>query len=284
MNIPIIDTHQHMIYPDKWPYSWTNEVPVLNGKPYRYNAYLEASKDTGIAATIFMECTPDDPLWVEETKFVDELSHEPGSLIQGQIANCRPENDDFNEYMDSISDLRIQGLRRILHTAPAGTGDHPNFVPNLRTLEKRNLPFDFCVFENQMPMAERIAADCPNVQFVLDHCGVPEIKAGNFESWKKSLLSISKMDNVACKISGLLAYCPEDSANTETVRPYIEYAIKCFGWDRVVWGSDWPLVTITSNLKDWVATTREILSSEDPDNQAKLLHKNAERIYHLKAL
>ncbi|MEM6884333.1 MAG: amidohydrolase family protein [Verrucomicrobiota bacterium] len=265
-------------------YSWTNDVPCLHGNPYRYSEYLAASEGTGITATIFMECTPDDPLWMEETKFVDELSHEPGSLIQGQIANCRPESDDFNEYLDSISDLRIQGLRRILHVAPEGTSDHPNFVPNLRSLEKRNLPFDLCVFEKQLPMAERITKDCPNVQFVLNHCGVPEIQDGDFESWKKSMRSISEVDNVACKISGVLAYCSEDNANTETIRPYIEYAIECFGWDRVVWGSDWPVVTMTSSLKNWVAATREILSSEDPENQAKLLHKNAERIYHLKAL
>ena len=87
---------------------------------------------------------------------------------------------------------------------------------------------------------------------------------------------------MACKISGLLAYCSEGTADTETIRPYFEHAVEAFGWDRVVWGSDWLLVTITSSLRKWVASTREIISSESVEHQEKLLHRNARRIYNLK--
>ncbi|MGC6455212.1 MAG: amidohydrolase family protein [Coraliomargaritaceae bacterium] len=284
MSIPIIDTHQHLVYADIWPYSWTNDIPQLAQKNFHYEDYLKAIEGTGIAATVFMEATPDGLNWHNETKFVDDMSRTEDSLIQGLIVNCRPEEEDFAAYLDSIADYKVKGLRRILHVAPEGTAQTPAFVPNLQRLAKYNLPFDFCVFEKQLPMAADIAKSCPEVQFILDHCGVPEINGGDYASWASAIKEISKLPNVACKISGLLAYCPEDSANTETVRPYIEHAIEIFGWDRVVWGSDWPLVTITSNLQNWVATTREILAGESEENQAKLLHKNAERIYKLQPL
>ena len=141
-----------------------------------------------------------------------------------------------------------------------------------------------CVFEKQLPLAERLARSCSEVQFVLDHCGVPEVQGGDYKSWAAGIRELAKIDNIACKISGVLAYCAEGKATTEAARPYVEHCIESFGWDRVVWGSDWPVVTITSSLQNWVAATREIIALEDPSNQAKLLHRNAERIYKIQPL
>lgn len=281
MSIPIIDTHQHLVYADRWPYSWTKGIPALESKNFHYSDYLSEIEGTNIVASVFMETTPDDPLWHEETRFVDSLSREPGNLIQGLIANCRPEEDGFESFLESISAYRIRGLRRFLHVAPEGTADAPHFIPNLKLLSAKSLPFDLCVFENQIPLAARIAKACPEVQFVLDHCGVPKIDGGDFNSWARSITDLSQLENVTCKISGVLAYCKEGEVSTATVRPYIEHSIQCFGWDRVLWGSDWPVLTMTSNIRNWVSTTREILSTEDPSNQAKLLHLNAETIYNL---
>ncbi|MEM0967589.1 MAG: amidohydrolase family protein [Verrucomicrobiota bacterium] len=279
MTIPILDTHQHLIYADKWPYSWAEDFPALSGKSFHYDDYLKASEGTGVTATVFMETTPDDPHWREENKLIDSLSREEGSLIQGMIANCRPEQDDFEAYLDEISGLRVHGLRRFLHAAPEGTAESEHFIPNLKRLSSRGLPFDLCVFEKQLPLAVWIARSCPEVQFVLDHCGVPGIKDGSFKSWAEGISELAEVDNVACKISGVLAYCEEDNADIDTVRPYVEHCIESFGWDRVVWGSDWPVVTTKSDLQYWVAATREILSTEDEGNQAKLLHRNAMKIY-----
>ncbi|MGJ8638424.1 MAG: amidohydrolase family protein [Opitutaceae bacterium] len=281
MSIPIIDTHQHLVYSDQWPYSWTDGVPALAGKQFQYGDYLKAIEGTGIASSVFMETSPDDPHWLEETKYVDALSREPDSMIQGVIANCRPEEDGFSGYLDSISDLNIKGLRRFLHAAPEGTADSRHFIPNLKQLSARELSFDLCVFEKQLPLAGSLARACPEVQFVLDHCGVPEIQGGDFKSWAAGIKELSRVDNLACKISGIYAYCAEGQATVETVRPYVEHCIESFGWDRVVWGSDWPVVLMTSSIRNWVAATREIISTEDAGNQAKLLNGNAVSIYNL---
>ena len=284
MGIPIIDTHQHLVYADHWPYSWTADVPALAEQNFHYSDYISAIEGTGIAASVFMETSPDDPHWLEETRFVDELRRDPDTLIEGVIANCRPEDDGFEAYLDSISQYGILGLRRILHVAPEGTADSPHFIPNLRLLAARDWSFDLCVFEKQLPLAERLARACPKVQFVLDHCGVPEVQGGDFNSWASAIRKLAKVDNIACKISGVLAYCADGQATSETVRPYVEHCIESFGWDRVVWGSDWPVVKMTSSIQNWVSATREIIAREDPSNQAKLLHQNAEQIYKLQSI
>jgi predicted TIM-barrel fold metal-dependent hydrolase len=79
----------------------------------------------------------------------------------------------------------------------------------------------------------------------------------------------------------VLAYCAPGQATLEAVRPYVEHCLEQFGWDRVVWGSDWPVCTITSDLRTWVNVTRQLIATADEGNQRKLPHDNAMAIYGL---
>jgi predicted TIM-barrel fold metal-dependent hydrolase len=278
--IPILDTHQHLIYPEMYPYSWTTGIPQLAGKAFRYDDYLKAIDGTSVSQTIFMESGADDPHWHEETRFVHTLAHKPGSLIKGIIANCRPEEESgFEAYLESVVSPRLVGLRRILHVEPDELSQRSCFAANVRLLEKYELTFDLCVLARQIPLATDLAGKCPDVQFILDHCGVPDIAAGQIDPWRRHISEISRHPNVACKISGVLAYCAPGQATLEAVRPYVEHCLEQFGWDRVVWGSDWPVCTISSNLRTWVQITNQLIASADEGEQRKLLHENAMRIY-----
>jgi predicted TIM-barrel fold metal-dependent hydrolase len=279
--IPILDTHQHLIYADRWPYTWTADTPALAGKSFTPDDYRQDIVGTGIAATLFMETSPDDPHWIEETKHVASLSTEPESLISGLIANCRPENDNFEAFLDSLDGLSIVGLRRILHVEPDEVSQQPRFVRNVGLLAARGWTFDICMFQRQLPLAAALARQCPDVQFVLDHCGVPDIAAGTFDDWRERISQVAKAPNVACKISGVVAYCKPGEATTATVRPYVEHGLQVFGWDRVVWGSDWPVCRVNVALSRWVEITREIIAGESEENQRKLLYANAIRIYRV---
>ncbi|MEM1084928.1 MAG: amidohydrolase [Verrucomicrobiota bacterium] len=282
MSIPILDTHQHLIYAGRWPYAWTADIPALAGKSFTYEDYLNEIEGTGIEASIFMETTPDDPHWHEETEFVRQLSESPDSLIRGLIANCRPEEaGDFEDFLDRIDGPALVGLRRFLHAVPDELSESPTFVDNLRRLAPRKLSFDLCVLAHQLPIATRLAKACPEVSFILDHCGIPPIADGGLTSWRPDIAELAHLPNVACKISGVLAYCDPPNATTDAVRPYVEHCIESFGWDRVVWGSDWPVVTTSSSIREWVAISREIVADETLENREKLFHRNARRIYAL---
>ena len=117
------------------------------------------------------------------------------------------------------------------------------------------------------------------MQFVLDHCGNPEIAAGNISDWRQGIRRVAELPNLACKISGIAAYCKPGEASAATLRPYVEHCLEVFGWDRVVWGSDWPVCRINAALSRSVEITREIIVGESAENQRKLLHANAVRIY-----
>jgi predicted TIM-barrel fold metal-dependent hydrolase len=280
--IPIIDTHQHLIYPERYSYSWTAGLPQLAGKGFRYDDYLMAIEGTGVRRTIFMESGADDPHWQEETRFVHTLAGTPGSLIAGIIAKCRPEEErGFEAYVESVLSPKLVGFRRILHTEPDELSERTCFSSNVRLLEKYELTFDICVLARQLPLATKLAAKCPNVQFVLDHCGVPDVASGEIDSWRRSITEIAKLPNVACKISGVLAYCAPGQATLEAVRPYVEHCLEQFGLHRTVWGSDWPVCTITSDLHTWVNVTQQLIAAAGESNQRQLLHANAIRIYGL---
>src|SRR5208282_953482 len=109
-DIPILDTHQHLIYPEKYPYSWTAGIPQLAGKSFRYDDYVKAIEGTSVSGTIFMESGADDPHWPEETRFVHTLVSAPGSRIKGIIANCRPEMESgFEAYVESVLSPNLVG-------------------------------------------------------------------------------------------------------------------------------------------------------------------------------
>ena len=280
--LPIIDTHQHLIYPERFSYSWTAGIRPLAGQGFRYEDYVKAIEGTEVRRTIFMESGADDPHWQEETRFAHALADTTGSLIGGIIASCRPEEEHgFEAYVESVLSPALVGFRRILHTEPDELSERACFGSNLRLLEKYELTFDLCVLARQLPLATKLAAKCPNVQFVLDHCGVPDIASGEIDVWRRSITEIAKLPNVACKVSGVLAYCALGQATLEAVRPYAEHCLEQFGWNRVVWGSDWPVCTITSDLRTWVDVTLEIIAAADESNQRKLLHGNAMAIYGL---
>ena len=280
--VPMLDTHQHLIYPERWPYSWTNDIPALARKAFRYDDYVNLTRDAGVAGTIFMETSPDDPHWREETKFVYELASKPGSLIKGVIANCRPEEEGFEKYVDSVRPPKLVGFRRILHVVPDEVSRQPLFAQNVRWLGEQKLTFDLCFLGRQLPIAIELAKKCPETQLILDHCGVPDIAAGVLDPWRDHIRKLAKLPNVACKISGVLAYCKPGNATLEAIKPFVDHCIECFGADRLVWGSDWPVVVINSTLPEWIRMARQLVARLSDTEQRKILHDNAVRIYRVR--
>lgn len=272
----ILDTHLHLVYPDRFSYPWLDGAPAIN-KPWSVESYFEEAVPLGIESALHMEVDVAETDILGETRFVTGLPR-----IAGAIAACRPESEAFAEQLDELAAIPgVKGLRRILHTSPNELSQSDLFVENLRRLPGKNLTFDLCVRADQLaPVAAPLAARAEDVTFILNHCGVPDVTGAGLEPWRADIRTLSGLPNVNAKISGIVAY---SGANwtVDTIRPYIEHVIECFGWDRVVWGSDHPVVTLTGSLTRWVEATREILKSTSETEQAKLLHANAERIYRV---
>ncbi len=175
---------------------------------------------------------------------------------------------------------KVKGVRRLLQGNPDELSASEGFRANVRRLAAHRLTFDLCALPHQLPVAAALAAACPDVQFVLDHCGNPPIDSGDIRAWRRDLAALAKLPNIAGKISGIVNHAPP-GWTPETLRPAVEHVIECFGWDRVVFGSDRPVLTVNGTLTQWVEALKAIVARASETEQAKLFSRNAERIYRL---
>ena len=164
---------------------------------------------------------------------------------------------------------------------PTTSASSDTFRANIRRLAGSGRPFDICVRPDQIGKAIALADLAPDVQFVLDHCGVPAIKARAEHPWRESIAEIARRPNVAVKISGVVAYADEANWTVNDIRPYVEHAIQSFGWNRVAWGSDWPVCTLTASLSTWLAAIQAITLGASPGERERLFSANARRIWRL---
>lgn len=277
----IVDTHLHVIDPSAMDYPWLAGVPPLD-RPWPYETYALEARRAGITQTLHMEVDVATDRIEDETAYVGTLARRPDSLIAGAIASCRPEDEGFAAYLESQRDNPlVKGFRRVLHVMPDELSEQALFRENIKRLSGTGLTFDLCVLPHQLPLAMALADLAPDVHFILDHCGVPDIKGDARQPWRDHVSDLAKRGNVTAKISGVVAYADPDAWVAETLRPWVEHTILSFGWDRVVWGSDWPVCTLGGGLMAWVAATHAVLDGASADEKQKLLSGNARRIWSL---
>jgi predicted TIM-barrel fold metal-dependent hydrolase len=279
--VTIIDTHLHLIYRDVLRYPWINDAPALQ-QDFTLQRYQTEARRCGIGDALHMEVDVDAADIETETQHVKRLAAEPGALLRGAISACRPESPDFPAFLErQLADPFVKGFRRVLHVMPDDLSESAVFRGNIGRLKDSKRPFDLCVFPHQIEKAIALVDLCPDVQFVLDHCGVPSIKERKEHPWRERVAEIAQRTNVVVKISGVVAYADGETWTVDDIRPYVEHAIASFGWDRVVWGSDWPVCTLTASLSTWVAATHAITRGCSNDERRKLFADNARRVWRL---
>ncbi|MEP9387879.1 amidohydrolase [Mesorhizobium sp. KR9-304] len=277
----LVDTHLHLIDKSRLDYPWLSGVPALD-RDFLYAEYARDARRAGITDVLHMEVDVAPSDIAGEIEFVRDQSTRPDSLIRGAISACRPEAEAFPTMLErALADPFVKGFRRILHTVDDGISQGALFRENLKRLSGTRLTFDICMFPRQANLALALATLAPDVAFILDHCGVPDVKAGDFDAWKRGIAEIAARPNVVAKISGIVAYADSGTWTADTLRPYVEHIIDRFGWDRVVWGSDWPVCTLGGGLLAWVAATHAVLSGCSEDERDSLFWKNADRVWQL---
>ena len=277
----IIDTHQHLWDLDLFRYSWLNAFPQLN-RSFRMSDYQQAASGLGVVKSVHLEADVDEPYMLDETRHLLALAEQPDNPLEGVVACGRPENENFRSYMDKIASYpKLKGIRRVLHTQPDHIGQGSTFIKNVAALSEYGLSFDICVLARQLPIAIDLVSKCPNTQFVLDHCGVPRVKERDLDPWREHISEIAKAPNVVCKVSGLVAYADPKSWTPADLQLFVEHVIASFGWDRVLFGSDWPVCTLSASFAQWVNALQSLTKSAGEANQEKLFHDNAMRVYRL---
>ena len=278
--IDLLDTHQHLIYRNQASYSWTKDVPLLANGDFGINEYKKLTQDLGVCGSLFMETGVDDEYYQKETRFVKSLMKDSSNGIKGIIASIRPEdNKNFDKWLEEALYMNVAGFRRMLNIIPKEISESSLFRNNVKKIGNAGKPFDIHYVSSQLSDALNFVTDCENMYLILNHCGVPNISKDEFDPWCKNIKALSERANVICKLSGLMAYCSPRPSSLETIKPYIDHVFECFGTNRIVWGSDWPVVNLGQGLQEWIKISRKILSSLSENEARKIAYLNAQNIY-----
>jgi L-fuconolactonase len=150
----------------------------------------------------------------------------------------------------------------------------------LRAVGAAGLAYDLLVRAPQRPAAHAVAEQLPDVRFVLDHAGKPGIATGEWDGWAAWIRDLARLPNVVCKLSGLITEADWNSWSAGTIRPYAEHVLGCFGPDRVLFGSDWPVCELAGTYVEVLELAESLLAGLSEDERANVMGGNAVRVYH----
>lgn len=283
-NFPIVDTHVHLYDVDKLSFSWMKKLPKLN-KTHLLSDFDAARGPVEVDKIVFAEVWVDPGLHLEEAAWVQNLADGDARLC-GMVAHAPLEKGAAVEE-DLIAlqqHATLRGIRRLIEIEhDPSICLEPGFIEGVKLLPKYDLTFDICVKHWALVFGLELAKRCPEVTFVLDHIGKPGIKHGLREPWWSQIRELAALPNVNCKVSGVVTEADHENWRKEDVKPYVDHVIESFGFDRVMFGSDWTVSTLTHDYPTWVEIVDEVVSGASDTEQRKLYRDNAIRTYRLPA-
>ena len=279
---PIVDSHVHLYDVARLRYAWLAGVPKIN-RTQRLEDFDQARGGVAVDKIVFAEVAVDPGLHLEEAAFVQEMADVDPRLC-GIVAHAPLEKGAAVEAdLVSLAALRnVRGARRLIETErnPAFCLE-PGFLEGLRLLPKYHLSFDICIKHTAMAYALELTKRCPVVSFVLDHIGKPDIKNGLREPWRGQIAELARRPNVVCKISGVITEADHESWTADQVKPYVAHVIEEFGFERVMFGSDWSVSELTHRYPTWVEIVDEIVAGASESEVRQLYRDTAIRTYRL---
>ena len=278
----IVDSHVHLWNPALLRYVWLDGLPTLN-RAFLPADFSGASGTANVSKIIFIECGCEPAQSLVEVNWISDLAKsEPrlegivahASLEKGQNVHADLENLAANPL--------VKGVRRNLQgERDANFCLRPEFVAGVELLAEFGFTFDVCIRHEQMRDVAELTRRVPQVNFVLDHFGKPDVRGKKTEPWATDLKTLAALPNVVCKISGLATEADWNHWQVADLKFYFELTLECFGFDRVLFGSDWPVATLATSYERWVETIGNFLSSATDIERTKLFQTNTERIYRV---
>lgn len=283
-HLPIVDTHLHLWDPARIPYAWLPSVPQLN-RPFGLEDFDAETVGLKVERAIFVEADCERSRYRDEVGWVASLAA-TDPRIAGIISFAPVEKgeDAQAEIIDLAGRQGVVGVRRLLQQERApGFCVQPGFLAGVRMLAEHELSFDLCIRHDQLADVITLVDRCPGVRFVLDHCAKPDIRARAIEPWKERIALFAERPDTWCKLSGLVTEADRATWTADDLQPYIEHVVACFGVERVMFGSDWPVVLLASSYRRWVETLRAALSALPPRDIRRIFRDNALACYRLTA-
>lgn len=286
--VPIVDTHQHLWDLEKFQLPW-----LQNGGPKELNRsfvmadYLKATEGQNVVKTVYMEVNVAPEQQEKEAEYVIGLCKQKDNPMVAAVVGCSPQDTSFRQYAQKYEDNKfIKGFRTVLHDPdrPKGMCLSPTFVEHMRMLGSMGKSYDLCMRPDELMDGVKLAEKCPKTRFVVDHCGnlsVTNTDAKLRKTWEAGIKAAAGLENVVCKISGIVVTAKKDDWKPADLAPNMNFCMEAFGEDRAYFAGDWPVCRLRATYAQWVDALKWIVRDRTPEFQRKLFHDNAVKFYGL---
>jgi len=277
----IVDAHVHFWDPSWLRYPWLEGLPPLD-RPALPADYARATTGIAVDAMFLVEanCLPRQTL--DEAAFFESIAA-ADPRVAGIVAFASlTAPQELDRTLDALAAISlVKGVRHNIQREAPGFCTQPSFVEGVRTVGARGLTFDLCATHDQLREVLELVRQCPDTRFILDHCGKPAIRDRLFESWRRDIADLAECANVWCKLSGLVTEASPGEWREADLVPYASHVVEQFGTERVMYGSDWPVVTLAAGYADWFEFTKWLTAGWSDAERRGFYRDNAMRAYRV---
>ena len=270
-----IDAHHHFWRIARGDYSWL--TPALGAiyrdfDPEDLAPHLAAH---GIAATILVQAAPTHA----ETAFLLDLADKTAFVagVVGWTEFAAPGAEATIARL--AADPLLVGLRPMVQDIDDDDWlMRAELAPAFDAMIAHQLVFDALLKPRHLRRLIAVLERHPQLRVVVDHAAKPAIGSGADAAWRSDIAAVAQFSNVACKLSGLVTEAPANWT-VDDLRPYAEHLLTCFGAERLIWGSDWPVVNLAADYRRWISTAEQLMAGLDASAQSLVFGGNAVGIY-----
>jgi L-fuconolactonase len=279
---PLIDAHVHFWDPGILAYPWLRDVPAI-AEPHTPSVMRAEAGPDMPRQLVFVQAECERARALDEVAWVEGLACEEPRIAA--IVAFAPVNDGPRT-RDALATLAarplVRGVRHLVQDDPdPDLCRRPAFVEGVREVGRLGFCFELCVRQAQLAAALDLVRACPDTCFVLDHGGKPEIRSAGVDPWRAHIDALAARPNVVCKLSGLVTEAGPIGASLQALQPYVDHLVSAFAPDRLLFGSDWPVLKMASGYRPWLALARELLRALSPAAQSAVFSGTARRTYGL---
>jgi L-fucono-1,5-lactonase len=271
-----IDAHQHFWQLGRPECHWPTSVLPPIHRDFGPAELAPLAAAAGVTGTVLVQSQPDD----RDTDFLLELAAAT-PLVRAVVAWVELARPTAPARIASLArHPKMRGIRPMLQDlADERWLLRPALSSAIEALLLHGLSFDALIRPRHLPHLLEFAARYPALPIIIDHAAKPDLVHGALDPWRADLARLAEHPNVSCKLSGLLTEAAPDW-KPEDLRPCVDVLCQYFGVERLMWGSDWPVVNLASSYQHWYRLAQSLIGVHD-GAIAAVFDRTARRIYRL---
>ena len=203
-------------------------------------------------------------------------------IIKGVVGWVDLQNENIENRLQYFSQFPvIRGWRHVVQSEPADFLMRPDFHRGIAALRAYGYSYDILIYHHQLKQALEFVSRFPDQPFVIDHCAKPDIAHKKIDEWKLLMQEMAKHPMVYCKLSGLFTEAKWKNWSAGDFYPYLDVVFQAFGTDRLMFGSDWPVILLSGIYVQWKSLLEKYMENFDGEDRAKVFGENAVEFYRI---